>query len=56
MCSQYFGEKGADAVQNFFWRNALSVYKYEATGPQRILLAARQARARLGLKAEAGLF
>ena len=31
VCSQYFGEKGAGATESFFWENAVSVYKCEAT-------------------------
>ena len=28
---QFFGGKGQDAVENYFWRNALRAYKYTAT-------------------------
>ena len=31
MCSQYFVDKGTDAMEAFFWKNALSVYRYVAT-------------------------
>jgi hypothetical protein len=31
MPREFFGSKGIDAVEGFFWRNALSVYRYQAT-------------------------
>ena len=31
MPREFFGSKGIDAVEGFFWRNALSLYRYQAT-------------------------